>query len=131
MSPIIIAGSGMCNGGRILHHFKRRIWNEKNSVVLVGYQAVGTLGRELVDGAEWITLYGEEIIVKASIHTINGFSAHADRKKMLEWISQIKGLKKVFVVHGEREAEAAFAEAIEAELHIPAHIVKRGEEIVL
>lgn len=130
-NAIIIAGSGMCNGGRILHHFKRRIWNEKNAVVFVGYQAVGTLGRALVDGAEWINLYGEEIIVKASMHTINGFSAHADRNSIVKWIEGIKKLKKVFIVHGETEAQRVLSQAIQTQLHLPAVIVKRGEVVVL
>ena len=130
-NAIIIAGSGMCSGGRITHHFKRRIWNEKNAVVIVGYQAVGTLGREIVDGAEWINLYGEDIIVKASIHTINGFSAHADKKAMIEWMAGIKNLKKVFIVHGEKETQKNFATSIKEELGIEARIVKNAEKIVL
>ena len=130
-NAIIIAGSGMCSGGRILHHFKRRIWNEKNAVVIVGYQAVGTLGREIVDGAEWINLYGEDIIVKASIHTINGFSAHADKKAMLSWMYGIKNLKKVFIVHGEKETQKNFAASIKEELGVEAHIVKHAEKIEL
>lgn len=130
-NAIIIAGSGMCTGGRILHHFKRRIWSEKNAVIIVGYQAEGTLGREIVDGAQWINLYGEDIIVKASIHTINGFSAHADKKAMMAWMYGIKDLKKVFVVHGEKEAQKSFAISITEELGIEAHIVKRAEVVVL
>jgi len=130
-NAIIIAGSGMCNGGRITHHLKRRIWNEKNSVIFVGYQAEGTIGREIVDGAEWINLYREDIIVKASIHTINGFSAHADQKGMLSWMSKIKNLKKVYIIHGEKEAQVAFGAAIKEQLGVSTHIVKRGEEIVL
>lgn len=130
-NAIIIAGSGMCNGGRITHHFKRRIWDEKNSVVFVGFQAKGTIGREIVDGAEWINLYGEDIIVKASIHTINGFSAHADRSKMIAWISKIKNLKNVFIVHGEKEAQESFAQEIQTQLNLKTHIVKHAEEITL
>jgi metallo-beta-lactamase family protein len=128
-NAIIIAGSGMCNGGRITHHFKRRIWNEKNCVVFVGFQAKGTIGREIVDGAEWINLYGEDIIVKASIHTINGFSAHADQSSMIKWISKIKKLEKIFIVHGEKEAQLNFAQAIKTQLNIKTHIVKHAEEI--
>jgi metallo-beta-lactamase family protein len=130
-NAIIIAGSGMCNGGRITHHFKRRIWNEKNSVIFVGYQAEGTLGREIVDGAEWINLYNEDIIIKASIHTINGFSAHADKEGMLEWMKKIKNLKKVFIIHGEKEAQKNFQSSIKEILGIEAHIVKRSEVIEL
>jgi len=130
-NAIIIAGSGMCNGGRITHHFKHRIWDPKNSVIFVGYQAIGTIGRELIDGAEWINLYGEDIIVKASIHTINGFSAHADQKRMLEWISKIKKLQKIFMVHGEKEVQEIFKKTIKETLNIDTHIVKYGEEIII
>ncbi|MBN2816872.1 MAG: MBL fold metallo-hydrolase [Campylobacterales bacterium] len=130
-NAIIIAGSGMCNGGRITHHFKHRIWNDKNSVIFVGYQAVGTIGREIVDGAEWINLYGEDIIVKAKVHTINGFSAHADRSGMLTWMKKIEGLEKVFIIHGEKEAQKSFKESIESELSLPAEIVEYAKEIVL
>ncbi len=128
---IIIAGSGMCNGGRITHHFKHRIWNPKNAIIFVGYQAKGTLGRKIIEGAEWINLYGEDIIVKASIHTINGFSAHADQKTILKWISKIKKLKKVFLIHGEVESQKTFKEALQDKLGIDAHIVKYKEKIVL
>jgi len=128
---IIIAGSGMCNGGRITHHFKHRIWNPKNAVVFVGYQAEGTLGRQIVEGAEWINLYGEDIIVKASIHTINGFSAHADQKAIIKWISKIKKLKNIFLIHGEPDSQKAFKEVVEKKLDIKTHIVKYKEKIVL
>lgn len=121
---IIIAGSGMCNGGRIARHFKHRIWDPKNSVVFVGFQAAGTLGREIVDGAEWIKIYNEDIIVKASIHTINGFSAHADQKSILKWISKIKNLQKVFLIHGEKESQINFKSALKEQLDIDADIVQ-------
>ncbi len=128
---IIIAGSGMCNGGRITHHFKHRIWNDKNAVIFVGYQAAGTLGREIVEGAEWINVYGEDIIVKASIHTINGFSAHADQTGIIEWISKMQNLTKVFLVHGEKEAQQHFKEALKERLGLDAHIVAFKEKIVI
>lgn len=128
---IIIAGSGMCNGGRITHHFKHRIWNKKNAVIFVGYQAEGTLGREIVEGAKWIKVFGEDLIVKASIYTINGFSAHADQSKIIKWISKIKNLKKVFLVHGEKEAQIAFKEQLKIKLSLDAHIVKFKEKITL
>lgn len=128
---IIIAGSGMCNGGRITRHFKHRIWNENNAVIFVGYQAVGTLGREIVDGAEWINIYNEDIIVKASINTINGFSAHADQDGILQWISKIKNLKKVFLIHGERESQVKFKEVLKKKLNIDTHMVSFKEKIEL
>ena len=126
---IIIAGSGMCNGGRILHHFKNRIWNPKNSVIFVGYQAKETLGRKIVDGAEWITLYHEKIRVRARIHTINGFSAHADQSELLAWMQSFRHLGKIFLVHGEREKQEIFRKAIRSKMHNPVHIVKEREKI--
>jgi len=128
---IIIAGSGMCNGGRITHHFKHRIWDKKNAVIFVGYQAEGTLGREIVEGTKWINIFGEDIIVKASIHTINGFSAHADQKGILHWIKPMKNLKKVFLVHGEFESQKVFKQVLKEKLNLDAHIVSYGERIHL
>jgi metallo-beta-lactamase family protein len=94
----------MCTGGRILHHFKNRIWNPKNAVLFVGYQAGGTLGRKIVEGAEWIKIYHEEIKVNARIHSISGFSAHADQSELLAWIEGFDKLDKIFLIHGEKEA---------------------------
>ena len=128
---IIIAGSGMCTGGRILHHFKHRLWNQKNSVIFVGYQAVGTLGRSIVDGAKKVNIYGEEILIKASIHTINGFSAHADQKGMLSWVSKIAGLKQTYLIHGEEDKQKIFKIALEEKLNKKVHIVKPKETIYL
>jgi len=126
---IIIAGAGMCNGGRILQHFKHRLWNEKNTLVFVGYQVQGTLGRKLVDGARKIKVYGEDVIVKAKVHTINGFSAHADQNGLIEWMSKFKKLDKIFLIHGERDKQEIFQKEIERRLHKKAHIVKYAEKI--
>jgi len=126
---IIIAGAGMCNGGRILQHFKHRLWNEHNSLVFVGYQVEGTLGRKLVDGATKIKVYGEDIIVKAKVHTINGFSAHADQNGLIDWMSKFSKLDKIFLIHGERDKQEIFQKEIERRLHKKAHIVKYGEKI--
>ena len=128
---IIIAGSGMCNGGRILHHFKNRLWNKKNAVIFVGYQAVGTLGRHIVDGARWVKIYNEDILIKASIHTINGFSAHADQKGIVKWISQIEGLNSIYLVHGEEDKEVILRSVLENALDAKAHIVEPEEVIYL
>ena len=128
---IIIAGSGMCNGGRIIHHFKHRIWNKRNAVIFVGYQAADTLGREIVEGAEWINIYGEDIIVKASIHTINGFSAHADQKGIMKWICKIKKLKKIFLIHGEKESQKVLQEVLRKKCDKEVEIVKYAQEVQL
>lgn len=126
---IIIAGSGMCNGGRILHHFKHRLWNERNSVLFVGFQAEGTLGRLLVEGAEEIRIYHEKIKVKAKICMINGFSAHADQTELLNWMSEFGKLDKVFLIHGEPDKQVIFKQAIEDKLQKTVHIVKFAEKV--
>ena len=126
---IIIAGAGMCNGGRILQHFKHRLWDERNALVFVGYQVEGTLGREIIDGAKRINIYHEEIIVKASVHTINGFSAHADQSGLIAWMEGFKKLGRVFLVHGERKKQEIFQPAIMKRLGKKAHIVKFAERI--
>jgi metallo-beta-lactamase family protein len=126
---IIIAGAGMCNGGRILQHFKHRLWNEKNALVFVGYQVQGTLGRKIVDGAKKINVYGEEVIVKAKVHTINGFSAHADQNGLINWMGKFKKLDNIFLIHGERDKQEVFQKEIEKRLHKKSHIVKYGEKI--
>jgi metallo-beta-lactamase family protein len=128
---IIIAGSGMCTGGRILHHFKNRLWNRKNAVIFVGYQAAGTLGRKIVDGSRWVKIYHEEILIRASVHTINGFSAHADQSAIIRWISQIEGLSTLYLIHGEEDKQVILRSVIENALHKKAHIVEPGEMIYL
>ncbi len=128
---IIIAGSGMCNGGRILHHFKHRIWDPKNSVIFVGYQAKGTLGREIIEGAKYIDIYGERIVVRAKIYTINGFSAHADQHELMEWASKVRDARTIFLIHGEEEKQHIFKNVLKEQLHKKVHIVKQGEIIHL
>ncbi|WP_281950888.1 MBL fold metallo-hydrolase [Nitrosophilus kaiyonis] len=128
---IIIAGSGMCNGGRILHHFKHRLWNRRNSVIFVGFQAKGTLGREIVDGAKFVKIFDEDIIVRAKIYTINGFSAHADQRELLEWMEEIQDLKKIFLIHGEEDKQLIFKEVIKNYMKIRAHIVEPKEKIYI
>ena len=126
---IIIAGSGMCTGGRILHHFKHRLWNEKNALLFVGYQAEGTLGRRIIDGERHIHIYHEEIVVRAKIHTINGFSAHADQNDLIEWMEHFDRLGKVFLIHGEFEKQKVFKAAIDKRMGKKAHIVAPEEKI--
>jgi len=109
---IIIAGSGMCEGGRIKHHLKHNLWRSECSVIFVGYQAKGTLGRKIVDGAKAVTVLGEEVVVRASIYTINGFSAHAGREGLIEWLSEFDNSPTIFIVHGEDDAAESFSELI-------------------
>jgi len=106
---VIMAGSGMCTGGRVRHHLKQLLWRKDSSVIFVGYAAEGTLARDIIDGAKTVHLYGEDIRVRASIHTINGFSAHADRDELLAWHGQTGNPERTFLVHGEEEAMEHFA----------------------
>ncbi|HGG64932.1 MAG TPA: MBL fold metallo-hydrolase, partial [Rhodobacteraceae bacterium] len=107
---IIISASGMCNAGRIRHHLRNNLARPQCSILITGYQAEGTLGRRLVDGAPVVRIFGDEIPVNASVHTLNGFSAHADQAALLEWTSYFKTApKQVFVVHGEAKAAKEFS----------------------
>ena len=117
--------------GRILHHFKHRLWNRKNAVIFVGYQVVGTLGRHMVDGARWVKIYREDILVRASIHTVNGFSAHADQSAIVKWVSQMKDLNRIFLIHGEKDKQVILRSVLENVLEQKVHIVEHGEVIYL
>lgn len=113
---IIIAGSGMCTGGRIRHHLKHNLWRRDAHVMIVGYQARGTPGRALVDGTEKLRLAGEEIAVRASIHTLGGFSAHASQTQLLEWVSRFsRKPERILLVHGEDDAKAVLQQRLHAE----------------
>jgi metallo-beta-lactamase family protein len=114
---IIISASGMCDAGRIVHHLASNLPREQNAIIITGFQAYGSLGRRLVDKAKKVRLFGEEVLVKASIHTIGGLSAHADQAGLLDWLKGFKVQpKSVFVVHGEPESSSVFAECIRDEL---------------
>jgi len=106
---VIMAGSGMCTGGRIRHHLKHNIWRPESSVIFVGYAARGTLARSIVDGATTVRLYHEEIPVHAKIFTIGGFSAHADQAELLAWHQQTGNPERTFLVHGDKEVMEQFA----------------------
>jgi metallo-beta-lactamase family protein len=106
---IIIAGSGMCTGGRVLHHLQQNIDRAECSVLFVGYAATGTLARNVIDGAKEVRIYGEKLPVRARIHTINGFSAHADQAELLAWHKRIGNPDRTFLVHGEEQAMGQFA----------------------
>lgn len=108
-SGIILAGSGMCSGGRIMHHLKHNLYKPDTHVFFVGYQAYGTLGRRLVDGAKEIRIAGEDVSVKARFHTLNGFSAHADRNDLLNWASNFPKKTRFVVVHGEPKSAKSLA----------------------
>lgn len=110
---IVIAGSGMANAGRILHHLRHRLANPHTHVVFVGYQAEGTLGRRLVDGAKWVRIHGRDIRANAQRHTIGGLSAHADQQGLIDWYGQIADHPPLALVHGEDKAR----EALSGEMH--------------
>lgn len=128
---IIIAGSGMCEGGRIRHHFKHNLWRPECSIVFVGYQASGTLGRAIVDGVKKVHVLGEEIAVRARVFTIGGFSAHADQKELLEWLGAFKNKPEVFIVHGEEEVAFAFEKVVHSRLNLATRIPVKGEEFTV
>ena len=129
---VIISASGMCDAGRIRHHLKHNLWNSKSSIVFVGYQAEGTLGRYILEGAEEVTLFGEKVKVNAEIHNLEGFSGHADRDGLLEWLKGFrKEPKRIFLVHGEPEAKESFAETVEKELGYHPVVVNGNSEYIL
>ncbi|QXM06602.1 MBL fold metallo-hydrolase RNA specificity domain-containing protein [Crassaminicella indica] len=124
---VIISASGMCTAGRIRHHLKHNLWKKNNSVVFVGYQAEGTLGRQLKEGAKKVRLLGEKISVEAEIYSIEGFSGHADQKDLLDWLKGFKKLpKRIFVVHGEEESAKTFAALIKEKFNVQTIIPNMG-----
>ena len=113
---IFIAGSGMCNGGRIRHHLEHNLWKKNAHVVIVGYQSVGTPGRALVDGAKVYRFGGEEIVVRATIHTLGGFSAHASQSQLVDWINNFhKPHPRLYLVHGEEDAKKSLRKRLSQE----------------
>jgi len=124
---IIIAGSGMCNGGRILHHLKHNIHRPECHILFTGYQAEGTLGRALVDGAREVYMHGRKYTVEAHVHTIGGLSAHGDRDDMLRWASGFSGSPEFFVVHGDPPAKTSFCDLLRERLGVRAGIPAPGD----
>ncbi len=129
---VIISASGMCEAGRIRHHLKHNLWDERNSIVFVGYQAEGSLGRLIVEGAQEVTLFGEKINVKAQIHNLQGFSGHADKNGLMAWLGGFKKEPKhIFLVHGEMDAKEDFAASVKEELGYEPIVVRGNSEFVL
>lgn len=124
---VIISASGMCDAGRIKHHLKHNLWRREAAVLLIGYQAEGTLGRQLQDGAKLVRIHGEQVVVRAKIHTITGFSAHGDKTALMRWLGEFDSVKRVFVVHGDKDAVHGFAQEIEESLGLPVTVPKLDE----
>ena len=128
---IIIAGSGMCNGGRIIHHLKQNISREGAHVMIVGYQAYGTLGRKLVEGVRQVKIHGDMYPVRARIHTVGGLSAHGDVDDLLRWARNFNSDPAMHVVHGEAEAKQAFRDRLAQELELRADVPQEGDILEL
>ncbi len=129
---VVVAGSGMSHSGRILHHELRYLPGEKNTILFVGYQAAGSLGRQILDGATSVKIFGEEVPVRCRKVVIGGYSAHADQPLLLKWLEPMRRtLKKVFVVQGEEGASEALATKIKDDFAVLAEVPKAGEEVEL
>lgn len=128
---IIVAGSGMCTGGRIRHHLKHNMWRKGSHIVIVGFQARGTPGRALVDGAGHLRLWGEAIRVNAQIHTIGGLSAHADQDGLSAWYGGFKNSPQVILVHGEDSALSGLEQRLRQEFNAPVSIAQHGQQLAL
>jgi metallo-beta-lactamase family protein len=131
-SAIVIAGNGMCTAGRIRHHLKHNLWRKGASIVIVGYQADGTTGRKIVDGARSVKIFGESVDVNAKVFTIGGFSAHADQNDLLSWASNFRESKpRVFVIHGEQSSSEIFADKMRSSFGFEVHIPSYRERLIL
>ncbi len=129
---VILAGSGMCTAGRILHHLKQNLWRPGTSVIFVGFQGRGTLGRTLIEGATSVNILGEPIAVKAQIHTMGGFSAHAGQSELLEWFGSMAASRpRVIVTHGEERAREAFAGCIRERFGLASERPQVGDTVEL
>ena len=129
-SCIVIAASGMCEHGRILHHLKHGIGDPRNSVVIVGFQAGHTLGRRLVEGDREVRIFGDLLPRRAEVAVLDAFSAHAGRSELIDYVRQLKPAR-TFLVHGEAEARTALAEALRAEQLTEVFLPKRGDAVEL
>lgn len=131
-SKVIISASGMCDAGRIKHHLKHNLWRQDSSVVFVGFQAEGTLGRRILDGEKKVRVLGEPINVAARIYSLQGFSAHADQNGLLDWVSHLKQKpQRLFIVHGEAASSCALSDLIGERLDISTVVPRVGEQYLL
>lgn len=131
-SSVIISSSGMCEAGRIKHHLKHNLWRRECTIVFCGYQANGTLGRSILDGAEKVTIFGEQIEVRATVRRLEGISGHADQSGLIKWLSHFgKRPEQIFVVHGEEQVAQFFAGFVYASLDVPAWAPQSGQSFDL
>jgi len=129
---VVVAGAGMSNGGRILHHEIRYLPDLKSTLLIVGYQATGSLGRRILEGAKTVKIFGEAVPVNCKIRQVSGYSAHADQPQLLKWVDEMRGsLKKIFVVQGDADASADLAQKIKDELAVSAETPSYGESVML
>ncbi len=125
---VVIAGSGMSHGGRILHHERRYLPDSKSTLLIIGYQAKGSLGRQILDGAESVRIFGEDVPVKCRVKAIGGYSAHADQPQLLDWVRPMRGsLKKTFLVQGEEKPMTVLAQKLRDELAVETVMPEEGE----
>jgi len=124
---IVIAGSGMCTGGRIMHHLKHNLWRSDAHVIIAGYQSPGSLGRKLVDGKSRVRIWGDQIKVRAKIHTIGGLSAHADQQGLVDWYAHFESRPPALLVHGEKSAMQTLSGRLRDEFGARVHSAKLGK----
>jgi metallo-beta-lactamase family protein len=129
---VVIAASGMATGGRIVHHLRNNLYKPETQVVIVGYQGEGTLGRKLVDGAQRVRIYGEEVLVRAKVHTLGGFSAHAGQSGLVEWVKPLAASKpRVFLTHGENKPRLALRDKLASAHGLACSLPEYGEVVEL
>lgn len=128
---IIVAGSGMCNGGRIVHHFKHNLWRKDCHLIFTGFQARGTTGRAIVDGAKSVRVFREDIMVGAHVHTLGGFSAHAGQSQLIEWASNFEDRPELHLIHGELEKMQILQSEFKRRLDWDVNIPELGDRIAL
>lgn len=132
-SAIVISANGMCTAGRIKHHLKHNLWRPGAVIVIMGFQAEGTTGRKIVEGADSVTIFGERVAVRAKIYTIGGFSAHADQADLLTWVGHVaeKSGPRVFLIHGEPQSTETLADVIRQRLHLDVYVPRWREVLKL
>jgi metallo-beta-lactamase family protein len=125
---MVLAGAGMCNAGRILHHLKQNLWKPETVVIIVGFQAYGSLGRRLLEGEKRVKIFGEQIAVKARIHSLGGFSAHAGRTDLLRWFEPLADNRpRVILTHGEDKGRQALCQGIKEAHGLECELPEYGE----